>query len=299
MSIGTNNKQNDFDETKSMISDSDAASAADSFRSWATNWSDCTNATFNKVHKYWRSNSAFHKEILAVLAAITEVIKENNGKESETEYMAALMTGMESVESNQESCAAFLYLIALAIKKVPENVLRAKHTDLIRSLTDQLDKYGNAPNNVTLIKSCLKCLCWILKSLGKQEWSNKSTIKCYIRILEYVQDERPKIRKCGQEAVRLILNSCASSIDEDAKSNYETISSLTADYCLDLIMNDNREDDKEDDSEIKKESVKSKNQRILHILTLFKYTIHHYTVKKLKSIGECLLRLMTLKDVVI
>ena len=24
----------------------------DTFQSWASNWSDCTNATFNRVHKY-------------------------------------------------------------------------------------------------------------------------------------------------------------------------------------------------------------------------------------------------------
>lgn len=55
MSISNQN----FD-TKSMISDADTA---DTFRSWASNWSDCTNATFNKVHRYWRSNSALHKEV--------------------------------------------------------------------------------------------------------------------------------------------------------------------------------------------------------------------------------------------
>ena len=58
MSLGNDN----FEDSKSVVSDGD--NSADSFRSWATNWSDCTNATFNKVHKYWRSNSAFHKEVI-------------------------------------------------------------------------------------------------------------------------------------------------------------------------------------------------------------------------------------------
>ena len=47
-------------DNKSVISDADSA---DTFKSWASNWSDCTNATFNKVHRYWRSNSALHKEV--------------------------------------------------------------------------------------------------------------------------------------------------------------------------------------------------------------------------------------------
>ena len=48
------------DDAKSMISETDSA---DTFRSWASNWSDCTNATFNRVHRYWKSNSALHKEV--------------------------------------------------------------------------------------------------------------------------------------------------------------------------------------------------------------------------------------------
>lgn len=38
------------------------------------------------------SNNGLHKEMLAVLAAVTEVIKEQGGKESTTEYFAALVS---------------------------------------------------------------------------------------------------------------------------------------------------------------------------------------------------------------
>lgn len=132
------------------------------------------------------------------------------------------------------------------------------------------------------------------------------TVKCFIKILEHVQDDKPKIRKCGQEAVRLVLNSCASSIDADAKLTYELITSLTADYGLDLIMNDEKEESEDTDSnnnqknnkDLKKNNLKTKNQRILYALTLFKHVVHHFSTKKLKTIGECLLRLMTLKDIV-
>jgi hypothetical protein len=48
---------------------------------------------------------------------VTEIIKEKKGKESEIEYFAALMTGIESVKGNEDSTTAFIYLIALAIKK--------------------------------------------------------------------------------------------------------------------------------------------------------------------------------------
>ncbi len=98
------------DDAKSFLSD---ATTNDTFRSWASNWSDCTNATFNRVHRYWQSNSSLHKEviesslhslhtqlfhrfstiqILTVLAAVTELIKEKDGNESEVEYFAALVS---------------------------------------------------------------------------------------------------------------------------------------------------------------------------------------------------------------
>jgi ribosomal RNA-processing protein 12 len=179
-------------DAKSLMSDND--SDGDTFKSWASNWSDCTNATFNKVHKYWQSNSSLHKEILAVLAAITEVIKENNGKESETEYFAALMTGLDSVKENEESTTAFLYLIALAIKKVPENVLRAKFEEVVVNLIEPLIKFGSdKANNTTLIKSSMKCLCWLLKNQDKQAWEKDVTMKTYLTILKFVEHPKPKV----------------------------------------------------------------------------------------------------------
>jgi ribosomal RNA-processing protein 12 len=103
------------------------------FATWATNFTDCTNATFSRVLRY--SDSALHKEvvnmdlfvikgfilhfplqILAVLAAITEIIKEKDGKETETEYFAALMTALETMEG-EETILAVAYLLSLVIRR--------------------------------------------------------------------------------------------------------------------------------------------------------------------------------------
>lgn len=76
--------------------------------------------------------------------------------------------------------------------------------------------------------------------------------------------------------------------------------------------NDDQQDanDKEDDLKKKPSSNKEKknekqtakkesNNAILHTLQLLKCIIHHFQVDKLKSIIECLLSLMTLKDILI
>lgn len=60
-------------------------------QSFASEWTDCSNMSYNRFLNVFRSDSALHKEMLAILAAVTEVIKENNGNESSTEYFCALV----------------------------------------------------------------------------------------------------------------------------------------------------------------------------------------------------------------
>lgn len=58
-------QQIDKDGDVSFKSESDVVSAAGkTFNTWATNWTECTNTTFGRVHRYWASNSAFHKEVI-------------------------------------------------------------------------------------------------------------------------------------------------------------------------------------------------------------------------------------------
>jgi len=115
-----------------------------------------------------------------------------------------------------------------------------------------------------------------------------------------------KIRKCGQEAVRLILNSTCPKSNETSFV-YEYASSTTADYCLKLLINNGEEEDKNSDNETtqedeqkqKKRGKKNANQNnILYTLALLKNVIFHFKTSKLKKLAECLLRFMTLKDVV-
>lgn len=87
------------------------------FDTFASDWTCCSNISFNKyetnVHYFitllvhlinefslhytnrlinrFDLSSAHHKEMLAVLAAVTEVIKANGGTENTTEYFAALV----------------------------------------------------------------------------------------------------------------------------------------------------------------------------------------------------------------
>lgn len=57
----------DITDADAVMSDAGTAGQsfdAKTFNTWATNWTDCTNATFGRVHRYWTSNSAMHKEVI-------------------------------------------------------------------------------------------------------------------------------------------------------------------------------------------------------------------------------------------
>ena len=110
--------------------------AVQTSETFASDWSGCTNMSFAKLLTKFSPNNEHHKEMLAILAAITEVIKSNGGEESSTEYLAALLTTIESAE-NEKSMAAAVALIALVIKTVPRPVL-VHQFDAISKLLLQL-----------------------------------------------------------------------------------------------------------------------------------------------------------------
>jgi len=86
-------------------------------------------------------------------------------------------------------------------------------------------------------------------------------------------------------------------------NSLDEISSFTAEYCLDLIKNGNKlnnNNSKKPKHKDSKESttVDAQTQTILHTLSLIKQIVHFFELNILRSVGECLLRLMTLKDIV-
>ena len=69
------------------------------FRTMLSGVTDCTNMTFNRIKNYWNKNPEKHRDVVAVLAAITEMIREKGySDESETAYFAVLNTTLTQVE---------------------------------------------------------------------------------------------------------------------------------------------------------------------------------------------------------
>ncbi|KAK3094601.1 hypothetical protein FSP39_003915 [Pinctada imbricata] len=267
-----------------IVSDKDVdirSAAGKTFNTWATNWTECTNATFSKVHRYWACNSALHKEILAILAAVTEVIKTQGGTESETEYFAALMTALETSDST-ESISAIVYLLSLVIKRVSPAVLRSRFSEISRQFLDKLAVHADN-DNTSLLKSLLKCLASVLRVQDQATWSNSSTQRIYDSLLTFSTHKKPKVRKAGHQAVCLVIKGSLFMLGDNAP-NCHPAAQQTAKFCIKKI-----------------EQCGGTGEAVdtLHILALLKDVLSSLPLNSVKSVCETILRMMTLSNVMV
>ncbi|KAJ1066976.1 hypothetical protein K5549_012335 [Capra hircus] len=243
--------------------------------------SDCTNVTFSKVQRFWESNSAAHKEICAVLAAVTEVIRSQGGKESETEYFAALMTTMEAVES-AESLAAVAYLLNLVLKRVPSPVLIKKFSDTSKAFMDIMSAQAIS-GSTSALRWVLSCLATLLRKQSLEAWSFPVTMQVCHGLLSFTVHTKPKIRKAAQHGVCSILKGSEFMFGEKAPAHHPAAISA-AKFCI---------------QEIEKSGGSKEATTMLHMLTLLKDLLPCFPEGLVKSCSETLLRVMTLNHVLV
>ncbi|KAG9484706.1 RRP12-like protein isoform X2 [Eleutherodactylus coqui] len=264
-----------------MEEDAEMAVTEKSGATFLSGLTDCTNVTFGKVQRYWESNSAAHKEICAVLAAVTEVIRSQGGSETETEYFAALMTTLEAVESS-ESLAAVTYLLNLVMKRVPGPVLIKKFSDTSKAFMDILASQANG-GSVSAVKWIISSLAVLLRKQDLSVWSYPSTLQTYHGLLSFTVHAKPKIRKAAQLGVCSILKGSEFMFTDSLIAHHPAAQS-TAKFCI---------------QEIEKSGGSKEATTTLHMLTLLKDVLPCFPVSLVKSCCETLLKVMTLSHVLI
>ncbi|KAK7930832.1 hypothetical protein WMY93_007227 [Mugilogobius chulae] len=243
--------------------------------------SDCSNLTFRKVQRYWESNSAAHKEICAVLAAVTEVIRSQGGKETETEYFAALMTTLEVVDS-AESQTAVAYLLNLVMKRVPAPVLITKFSDTSKALMDVMSKQATS-DSASALRWILSCLATLLRKQEASVWTYPSTLQIYHGLLSFTVHSKPKVRKAAQQGVCSILRGSDFLFKDDAPA-YHPVATTTAKFCI---------------KEMEQAGGSKEDTTTLHVLGLLKELLGTFPLGAVKSCCETLLRVMTLSHVLV
>ncbi|XP_034342176.1 RRP12-like protein [Arvicanthis niloticus] len=264
-----------------MDQDPEVAFTEKSSGTFLSGLSDCTNVTFSKVQRFWESNSAAHKEICAVLAAVTEVIRSQGGKETETEYFAALMTTMEAVES-PESLAAVAYLLNLVLKRVPSPVLMKKFSDTSKAFMDIMSAQASS-GSTSALRWVLSCLAILLRKQDLEAWGYPITLQVYHGLLSFTVHAKPKIRKAAQHGVCSVLKGSDFMFGENAPAHHPAAVS-TAKFCI---------------QEIEKSGGSKEATTTLHMLTLLKDMLPCFPEGLVKSCSETLLRVMTLNHVLV
>ncbi|KFV18585.1 RRP12-like, partial [Tauraco erythrolophus] len=230
---------------------------------------------------FWESSSAAHKEICAVLAAVTEVIRSRGGKETETEYFAALMTTLEAVDS-PESLAAVAYLLNLVLKRVPSPVLIKKFSDASKAFMGIVSSQA-CSSSTSALRWILSCLATLLRKQDLAAWSYPVTLQVYHGLLSFCVHTKPKVRKAAQYGVCSVLRG-SEFMFGDAAPEHHPAAPSTAKFCV---------------QEIEKAGGTKEATTTLHVLALLRDLLPCFPAAVVKTCCETLLRVMTLSHVLV
>lgn len=257
---------------------------------FASQFSACSNMSFSKLINNFRADSQVQKEMLAILAALTEIIKEKGGTESSTEYFLALMETIENAREDSDIQAA-LMLLNMGIKSVPEAVLRKKFNETAAILLDLVERFVDNVDK-SVLRTIISCLSVVLRAQEYSQWKLSSTMKFLDVILSFSIHTKPKVRKAAQHAITSILyGSCfmlppkkegEDSIDDEVKLEPPKIvhpaSTRVAKFCVD---------------QFKPEVINNNQTLLLHILGLLQTVLPGFHKDDIKIISEHLLSIMT------
>lgn len=229
---------------------------------------ETAHPAFRKLKRLWNSPLESHREVCAVLAAISEVVKTKEGKDSETEYFGALMTTLETSE-DEKSAMAVSFLLSLILPKVPREVLIAQYSPACKILADKLATYETS-NSTSLLKSLVSCLSTLLEAQGQSTWTEGYTQRVFQLLLNYTIHPKPRLRKSAQSGVVSLLREGTLSGD------FHPSSSLIARHCKHALEREGLE------------------STTLHVLGMLNDCLANFPTQHVKMLCECLLKLMTL-----
>ncbi|EFJ51860.1 hypothetical protein VOLCADRAFT_87463 [Volvox carteri f. nagariensis] len=150
------------------------------------------------TQRYGRSAQPESQQVVAVLQAVTDVIRNEGLPLSPTSYFAAIMSALEqpSTQGSHQVVLAMLTLLAVVMPRLPNHVLRARFvgcSELVGSLLAA--HHGDAATT----KAALGCLAQVLAAADPSAWI--AAVPAFNQMLGFVADARPKVRKRAVEGL--------------------------------------------------------------------------------------------------
>lgn len=261
-------------DTESMESESMYSVAqTTTVRSFMSSFSTHTNASFNKLLDCDTLNKR-QKEMVAVLAASTETIKEKEGGETSTEYYLAFINSLAIIDE-LDRADPIIGLLALVIKAVPKAIMQEKFTlarDVFLKLIEMFEKNEK---QAALIDTILNT-GYLLSAQEFSKWNTHGCLSLLKAILSFTTHSKPKIRKAAVKAITGLLKTC-STLMESTDAQHPA-SQKVAEYCLEFFTSTH---------------LNSNSISVLHILGLIEHCFGFLQVNDVKSLCEGLLSLST------
>lgn len=242
----------------------------------------------------FRQDNPVHKDMLAILSGITDIIKEKGGSQSSTEYYLGLIQVLNTVKEESQTVAA-LSLLTMGIKTVPEAVQRRTFSEAGQMLFDLMQHFADREDHMAW-KHLIFCMGTLLRNQEYAAWSSSSTQKYFDAILVFAVHSKPKLRKSAQQALASIMRGSSFMVAvvemEDgevkkttpaAKSSHPMSTKLTR-FCVDKFNVDN---------------MANLQTMVLHTLGLLQTVISVIKAEDLKVVCEQLLSIMTASNVLI
>ncbi|XP_005182344.2 RRP12-like protein [Musca domestica] len=288
------------DEDDELMSESQGGGTFKTFKTFASNYSTCSNMSFKKLLVGFRASSDLHKEMLAILTALTEIIKERGGNESSTEYFLLLMEQIEASTEDKDIIAG-ISLLGMGIKSVPAPVLRKRFSETAQTLMSCMQRFIDSPNQ-NIMKYIIGCLSVLLRAQDYMTWTYSSTWQYIDTLLSFCIHSKPKIRKSAQHAIVSIIHGSSFMLppkpkdeeDGDGDSpqpdaNQQQIkahpaSNRVTKFCL---------------NQFKPEVLAQQQTTVLHTLALLKETISGFKTDDIRSVCEHLLSIMTAANILV
>ncbi|KAH6950618.1 hypothetical protein HG530_011261 [Fusarium avenaceum] len=150
------------------------------------------------------------KRTVVVLHAVESTLKEQNTAPTSTGYFAALLALLQQANSNDtvnpELATPVVYLLDVVTPYAPQPLLRSKFTQILTLLAPVLLlQDAEAP----LLRSSIGCLESLLLAQDAASWelsvSQIGPRRAVAGLLNMSLDQRPKVRKRSQDALKTVL----------------------------------------------------------------------------------------------
>ena len=244
-------------------------------------FSQCTNASFTSLGNLWGSRMESHQDICAVLAAVTDVIKSSGGKESDTDYFAALSSALESAD-DITTATSVAFLLSVIIAKVPDAVLQTQYAHLTKLISARLDEFEGNDNGTSLQRSLLSCLSTLLSRQPLATWQETFTQNMFYRILQQTISSKPKVRRIAHQGLSIITRSALVSGSQGGEPIVShPIWKISTQFFQDVFL---------------KHSRKDQIKNVFHVLNLLKFILHLFPSQQNKILCEFILKCATSKS---